>query len=143
MTMHPYESIRVARYFTAAEFACRCEHHTRNAAQIQPPIMSPYLLAGLDWLRMELGAPIIITSGWRCAAHNEAVGGQTQSLHLVGLAADITVPACNTADVLAAIQRCQVFGYHYCGGNWFHVDARRDNRNGCITRDSDGFWITP
>lgn len=41
-------------------------------------------------LRQAIGAPITITSGYRCKALNSAVGGATKSLHLWGLAADIT-----------------------------------------------------
>lgn len=41
-------------------------------------------------LRQAIDAPITITSGYRCRALNMAVGGATNSLHLWGLAADIT-----------------------------------------------------
>ena len=41
-------------------------------------------------LRQAINAPITITSGYRCRALNMAVGGATNSLHLWGLAADIT-----------------------------------------------------
>ena len=41
-------------------------------------------------LRQAIGAPITITSGYRCKALNSAVGGANNSLHLWGLAADIT-----------------------------------------------------
>ena len=41
-------------------------------------------------LRQAVGAPITINSGYRCRALNMAVGGASNSLHLWGLAADIT-----------------------------------------------------
>lgn len=41
-------------------------------------------------LRQAIGAPITINSGYRCRALNMAVGGASNSLHLWGLAADIT-----------------------------------------------------
>ena len=44
----------------------------------------------LDPIRRRYGAPIIITSGYRCPALNTAVGGVANSHHIVGCAADVT-----------------------------------------------------
>ena len=44
----------------------------------------------LDPIRRRYGAPIIVTSGYRCPALNTAVGGVTNSHHIIGCAADIT-----------------------------------------------------
>ena len=43
----------------------------------------------LDPIRCRYGAPIIVTSGYRCPALNTAVGGVANSHHIVGCAADI------------------------------------------------------
>lgn len=43
----------------------------------------------LDPLRDAWGAPIIVTSGYRCQRLNKAVGGASNSQHLYGQAADI------------------------------------------------------
>lgn len=43
----------------------------------------------LDPLREAYGKPIIVTSGYRCAALNRAVGGSVSSQHVKGEAADI------------------------------------------------------
>lgn len=43
----------------------------------------------LDPLREAWGAPIIVTSGYRCQKLNKAVGGASNSQHLYGQAADI------------------------------------------------------
>lgn len=43
----------------------------------------------LDPLRKLWGAPIIVTSGFRCAKLNRAVGGVAKSQHTKGQAADI------------------------------------------------------
>lgn len=43
----------------------------------------------LDPLREKWGAPIIITSGYRCPALNRVVGGAVNSQHIRGEAADI------------------------------------------------------
>lgn len=47
--------------------------------------------AVLDPLREWYGKPIRVTSGYRCKALNEAVGGSDTSQHRLGEAADITV----------------------------------------------------
>ena len=49
---------------------------------------------GLEAVRMRLGgAPVIISSGYRSAVVNEAVGGSVASQHMRGEAADFTAPA--------------------------------------------------
>lgn len=44
----------------------------------------------LDPLREAWGKPITVTSGYRCAALNKAVGGSATSHHCKGMAADIS-----------------------------------------------------
>lgn len=44
----------------------------------------------LDPLREKWGAPIKVSSGYRCSALNRVVGGSTNSQHTKGEAADIT-----------------------------------------------------
>ena len=46
----------------------------------------------LQAVRDLLGRPIIISSGYRTLAHNKEVGGAENSLHINGMAADISVP---------------------------------------------------
>ena len=51
----------------------------------------------LDPLRRILQAPIIITSGYRCAKLNKAVGGVANSWHTKGNAADLKTALFNFA----------------------------------------------
>ena len=84
-----------AKHFTAKEWRCKCGQCGGRSAT-QP--LSDQLLVRLDLLRAALGAPITITSGWRCEAHNAATpGASARSYHLQGRAADIT------ADEFAAL----------------------------------------
>lgn len=46
----------------------------------------------LDPIQEHVGLPVIITSGFRCPALNELVGGKGFSQHLNGRAADFTIP---------------------------------------------------
>lgn len=61
--------------------------------------------AMLENIRAALKAPIIVTSGYRSAAVNKAVGGVTSSDHLLGMAADIISPKFGTPyDMAVAIE---------------------------------------
>lgn len=74
---------RVSEHFSKEEFDCPC------GCESPPP--SPALLELLEKVRTKTGAPVIVTSGYRCRSHNAAVGGKTASAHLTGEAADIRV----------------------------------------------------
>jgi uncharacterized protein YcbK (DUF882 family) len=69
--------------FTLQEFACQCKC-TTNYTKID-------LLHALQDVRDRLKLPIGIVSGYRCATHNEAVGGSAGSSHIFGVAADLAV----------------------------------------------------
>lgn len=79
-------------HFSLAELSCRCGcgGHPTN----------PELFRLLEATRLLYGRPINITSGFRCAAHNAAVGGATFSAHLAGWAVDV---ACETPGMRAGI----------------------------------------
>jgi len=69
-----------------------------------------------------------ITSSWRSAAHNTAVGGNPQSLHLVGLAADIVFDT--TAGKAQAIALAQRMGWGVLDeGDHVHVQAIKPAQN--------------
>ena len=61
----------------------------------------------LDPLRAAWGAPIVVNSGYRCPALNEAVGGSKTSDHMTGRAADIEAAdrtAASNARLFALVQ---------------------------------------
>jgi uncharacterized protein YcbK (DUF882 family) len=89
--------------------------------------LSPKLLNLLEELRTEWSAPLIITSAFRCAPHNRAVGGTSRSLHLDGLAADVFArPAVQLS--LRRIAERLGFSEIICGGrrNYIHLAIDRD-----------------
>lgn len=55
----------------------------------------------LQPIRDLINLPIVVHSGYRCLAVNNAVGGSKTSAHMQGYAADITVPAFGNARELA------------------------------------------
>jgi len=51
--------------------------------------MSPDFINTLEAIRVQLGFPLYIVSGFRCIPHNARIGGVVDSAHLTGLAVDI------------------------------------------------------
>lgn len=74
------------------------------------------------------GRPITVSSAYRSAAVNAAVGGELDSQHLAGEAADITANHL-TAESLAAVARQsglpydQLIWYHPTRGGHVHISA--------------------
>lgn len=89
----------IGPHFKYAEFVCK------HCGKLPQGGMDPVLILKLEILRLLLGdKPIIITSGYRCPAHNKAVNGAPRSQHLYGRAADIIVPGVDPAAVAAAAE---------------------------------------
>ena len=76
----------ISPHFAVSEFQCGC-----GRCEIQRA--DPRLFAMLEELRECVGRPIVISSGYRCEAHNRKVGGSTFSKHCAGLAVDLPMPS--------------------------------------------------
>lgn len=74
--------IPLTDHFNLKEFECPCCHRVR---------ICPLLLLRLEKLRGLWGEPMVLTSAFRCDAHNSAVGGVKNSLHRLGQAADVRI----------------------------------------------------
>lgn len=57
------------------------------------------LWRAVQMMRDAAMAPLIITSGYRCPIHNQAVGGSKDSDHMHGYAADISIPGMSADEV--------------------------------------------
>ena len=88
----------------------------------------------LQCILEHFGKAVVITSGYRTAAHNAKVGGAKSSQHLLGRAADIRVQGVSVEDVAAYAESLMpdwggVGRYPMKVGRatgWVHVDTRTD-----------------
>ena len=69
------------RHFSPGEFRCKdgCGGGIEH--------MNQDLLMMLDQVRDRAGIPLVLSSAYRCPAHNQAVGGVDDSAHTRGYAA--------------------------------------------------------
>ena len=104
---------RLSRNFVEAEFACPC------CGEVA---MDMDFIYRLQRARSIAGIPFHINSGYRCPAHNAAVGGKSDSAHLVGHAAAVrAVTSMERYKVIAALLKAG-FTRLGIGHNFVHVD---------------------
>lgn len=93
------------------------------------------LAMGLEQIRARLAAPLHITSGYRCAALNRAVGGAKRSAHMEGWAADFVAPGFGSPlQIVRALQGTAIpFDKLIQEGTWVHVSFHPDARRQILT----------
>lgn len=108
----------ISKHFKRSEFQCACNNCGFDAVDVE-------LLSVLEDVREHFDAPVYITSGNRCKAHNEAVGGSPTSQHVKGKAADIQVSGIDPKDVADYLDEMYPSAYgigRY--STWTHIDTR-------------------
>lgn len=108
-------------HFAPREFACKCGSPKCSA----PKTIVAELLEMLEILRARLGRPMVITSGARCPAWNEASGGRPGSAHLTGEAVDIQ--AATDAERGSLIEEAFRIGFRRVGvaRSFVHLDVSK------------------
>lgn len=78
---------------------------------------------------------VVVTSGFRCFQLNHAIGGSNFSQHIIGAAADFTVPGRTLIDVATWIRDHLTFDQLILEfDSWLHVSYDRNhNRNDVLT----------
>lgn len=108
--------IRLNQFFTLKEFECPCCHRV---------MLSEILLEKLFTLRLTLGKPVIINSGFRCYGYNKTIKGAAGSYHMLGLAADIAVEGMILYDLYQIVLELNFTGIgFYEKKNFLHLDVR-------------------
>lgn len=112
-------------FFTAATdphlFHCPCD---RKACDAPPP--TDAFLQQLNLMRAFYQRPIRVTSGPRCAVHNQRVGGEAHSAHLLGTAADLYCPTTPARWLMLEAARHADFRRLGIGKDFLHVDVAKD-----------------
>lgn len=134
--------MNLTEHFTLAEFTASEVASRRDIDNSLPATMLPEAQRTCELLERIRGAltrlqgrvvPLIITSGYRCPAVNEAVGSAATSDHLRGMAADFRAPAFGTpyqvAQALAPlVGELEIGQLIHEFGSWVHVSTRRTER---------------
>ncbi|MEM9224949.1 MAG: D-Ala-D-Ala carboxypeptidase family metallohydrolase [Pseudomonadota bacterium] len=105
-------------HFTLRELACRCGGRFCRGEYWH----APDFLDALEALRADIGRPLIITSGHRCAQWNAAIGGAPLSQHKT-LAVDIALAHHDRLALLAAAERHGFTGIGLAR-SFIHLDRR-------------------
>lgn len=117
-----------SKYFSEKELACP---HCADGD------MDRYLLSMLDMLRERVGRPLILNSAKRCIDHNKAIGGEENSAHLIGRAADIR--AATGKERFQIVNVALIVGFRRIGvgKSFVHVDNATVETN----HPQDVIWI--
>jgi hypothetical protein len=87
-------------------------------------------------LRTACGFPLIIDSGVRTMAHNQAIGGEMFSAHITGEAADVRAISSRTRFIIISNALRLGFRRIGVGDTFIHLDIS-------LTLDQDVYWIYP
>jgi len=108
----------LSAHFSKAELACRC------CGEL---VIDQGLIDALEQLRSLAGREILIHDGYRCHAHNQEVGGVTDSEHTRGMAADVGIPGLSLQhmyELALQIPTFAVGGIGVYDGGFLHLDVR-------------------
>lgn len=89
------------KYFERSEFRCTCGGKYCNGFPVEP---DEQLVRILDKVREKYGKAFSPNSSIRCKKRNAEVGGVSNSQHLDGIAADISVPGVAPKTVAAYLE---------------------------------------
>lgn len=115
-------SEKLSANFKVYEFACK------GSGCCSTVLIDEKLVEYLQQIRDHFGVAVVITSAYRCATHNKAVGGVTTSYHAKGQAADIQVKGVAPAEVAKFAESIGILGiglYETAKDGYFvHIDTR-------------------
>ena len=122
-------SAKNTKNFKVSEFTCHCGCGFNNIDQ--------RVLNMAQVIRDELGVPVHVGSGSRCARHNARVGGTKGSKHMLGLAADLNCSKggkvmFDTVKKLKAEGKLPDLDYciYYQRKNFIHIDCGGKRKSG-------------
>lgn len=111
------KAITISNNFKSTEMDCKGVNCCSNT------LIDKQLIIYLQKIRNHFKKPIIINSGYRCAVHNEKVGGARYSKHIQGKAADIVVKGIEPKEVAKYSESIGIKGIGLYG-TFVHIDSR-------------------
>jgi len=117
---------KLTNNFNKSEFECKCGCEMPQDVMFEVQKLAAQLQTIRDFIRK----PIKLTNAYRCAKHNKAVGGVSNSQHILGKAADIQVTDIPPSEIYKTIDNLTEHGHILQGGlgkyNTFtHYDIRK------------------
>lgn len=127
--------MKLTPHFTLAELTASNMATRLGLENTPPPELLPRLIRTaemLERIRTTLAAPVTVTSGYRSAELNRAIGSASTSDHPQGHAADIVVPGYGTpyqvakalAPLVSVLGIGQLILEGVKGKQWVHVSTR-------------------
>jgi uncharacterized protein YcbK (DUF882 family) len=118
-------TMRVTSNFKKSEFDCNCGCEMPDEVFFN----IEKLANQLQYLRDFIELPITITNAYRCRSHNKAVGGVSNSQHILGKAADLQVKCISTDELYKVIDTLAEYNHVMQGGlglydTFVHYDIR-------------------
>lgn len=137
---------QLSEHFSLAELIVTSHRDIDNTPSIDIVTKLKCTARGLEHVRLILGVPLIINSGYRCPALNDAVGGALASQHMLGEAADFIAPAFGTPMAICrAIEASDLrFDQLIFEGTWTHisfVDYRMPRRSVLTWKKGRGYEV--
>lgn len=117
---------KLSEHFKVREFRCKDGS--------DPVFIDTELVDILEKIRVHFDKPVTLTSAYRTASYNKAIGGATYSQHCYGKAADIQVQGISVENVYAYAEKLLGerggLGIYPPGlgraNGWVHIDVRAD-----------------
>lgn len=111
--------------FKKSEFECNCGCEMPDEVFFN----IEKLANQLQYIRDFIELPIGITNAYRCRSHNKAVGGVSNSQHILGKAADLQVKGISTEELYKVIDTLAEYNHVMQGGlglydTFVHYDIR-------------------
>ena len=133
--------MNLSPHFTLDELT-HTDHRKIDNSPTQNEISNLQQLANfLEEVKTVLGGkPIMISSGFRCKALNDAVGSKDTSQHRIGLAADFRVPGMTPDEVVRAVVASGI-GYDQIireFDRWTHISISDKPRKQALIIDKSG-----
>ena len=133
--------MNLSPHFTLDELT-HTDHREIDNSPTQDEISNLQQLANfLEEVKTVLGGkPIMISSGFRCKALNDAVGSKDTSQHRTGFAADFRVPGMTPDEVVRAVV-ASCIGYDQIireFDRWTHISVSDKPRKQALIIDKSG-----